>query len=282
MGGLTNIEIFLANYGTLVLMSVLDLKKCLENLDFFKINSISGVPSIFAMLIKQNKNSVNKTFLEINNVVMSGEPVNSTLVKNIKQIFPNSRLWNMYGTTELGPGLFGQHPNGISIPEGSVGYPISGIEYRIVDNILQIKNQYTMHLPGDLLTDDGYFITNDLFEVDSEGFYYCMGRADNMFISGGNNIYPAQIEKILDSHPAVFQSATVSISDQLKGKKPYAFVVLNKGVTATETDLIQHLLEHLPPSHCPRKIWFLDDFPTNSVEKLDRKQLAQLAEEYIQ
>ena len=78
-------------------------------------------------------------------------------------------------------------------------------------------------------TGDGFYITGDVFRRDAEGFHYFVGRTDDMFVSGGENIYPADVERMLERHPDVAQAAVVPIDDEIKGQKPVAFVVRKAG-----------------------------------------------------
>ena len=75
------------------------------------------------------------------------------------------------------------------------------------------------------MTADGYYITGDVFRRDADGFFFFVGRADDMFVCGGENIYPGEVEKMLERHPAVHQVCVVPVPDELKAHKPVAFVV---------------------------------------------------------
>jgi acyl-CoA synthetase (AMP-forming)/AMP-acid ligase II len=112
-----------------------------------------------------------------------------------------------------------------------------------------------------------------LFKIDEYGFYYFLGRADDMFVSGGNNIYPRQVESILEDHPLVKTAVVVGIEDNIKGAKPYAFIQGD----VTEVLLTEYIKTKLPPSHWPRRIWNLDSIPLNSVNKVDKQKLREVA-----
>ena len=83
-------------------------------------------------------------------------------------------------------------------------------------------------------TADGFYVTGDVFRRDAEGFYYIVGRTDDMFVSGGENIYPADVESMLERHPDIAQAAVVPIEDEIKGQKPVAFVVGKPGHSLDE------------------------------------------------
>ena len=129
----------------------------------------------------------------------------------------------------------------------------------------------------DSITEDGYFITGDLFRVNYNGFYFYMGRADDMFKSGGEKIYPSEIEPVIERHPSVALSTVVGIEDEVKGHKPYTFVELKPNETATAEDIKQFTIENVATYQIPRRIWILDTLPRTNIGKIDRKALKDLA-----
>ena len=128
----------------------------------------------------------------------------------------------------------------------SVGYPHPEVELRLVDGdnrdaeqgVLEMKCPAMMngyHNRPDLqppFTADGFYITGDVFRRDADGFHYFVGRTDDMFVSGGENIYPADVERMLERHPEIAQAAVVPIEDEIKGQKPVAFVIRKPGHAA--------------------------------------------------
>ncbi len=131
------------------------------------------------------------------------------------------------------------------------------------------------------ITPDGFYITGDVFRRDADGFYYFVGRTDDMFVSGGENIYPADVERMLERHPDVAQAAVVPIDDEIKGQKPVAFVIREHG-RALDADAIKHFaLANAPAYQHPRFVWFVDELPLASTNKLDRAALHRMAEERL-
>ena len=159
-------------------------------------------------------------------------------------------MTNAYGTTEAGPVVFGPHPKGLPQPELSVGYPHPQVALRLVDGdnrdaeegVLEMKCPALMngyHNRPDVaapITADGFYVTGDVFRRDAEGFHYFVGRTDDMFVSGGENIYPADVERMLERHPDIAQAAVVPVDDEIKGQKPVAFVVAKAGHRSTSED----------------------------------------------
>jgi acyl-CoA synthetase (AMP-forming)/AMP-acid ligase II len=276
MNGLSNTETVLKSHATMVLMPKFDSVEFIKNIAQHKINSITSVPTMLAMVLEETELLETVDFSFVRHVGMASSPVSKLLFDKLKITFSNAVIQNAYGITEVSPGLFGRHPSK-STPDMSVGYPAPGIDYRIVNGILQVRSPSMLlnynNIDAKNITNDGYFITNDLFKIDKDGFYYFLGRADDMFVSGGNNIYPRQIESILEDYPLVKTAVVIGIEDNIKGTKPYAFVQGD----VTEAVLIDHIKTKLPPSHWPRQIWIIDKIPLNAVNKVDKQKLKEAA-----
>src|SRR5262249_41202018 len=130
-------------------------------------------------------------------------------------------------------------------------------------------------------TADGFYITGDVFRRDAEGFHYFIGRSDDMFVSGGENIYPADVERMLERHPDVAQAAVVPIEDEIKGQKPLASAVSKPGRSPSEAEIERFALAKAPAYAHPRFIWFVDELPLASSNKVDRALLHGLAQERL-
>jgi acyl-coenzyme A synthetase/AMP-(fatty) acid ligase len=163
------------------------------------------------------------------------------------------------------------------------------VEARIDANgILQVKSPSILtgyhnrpELYANSMTKDGYFVTGDLFRVNKHGFYFYIGRADDMFKSGGEKIYPSEIESVIDSHPAVAISTVVGVPDNIKGYKPYAFAQLKPNATATEQELKEFTIVKVATYQIPRQVWILEQLPKTNIGKIDRKYLINLAQERL-
>ena len=131
------------------------------------------------------------------------------------------------------------------------------------------------------ITGDGFYITGDVFRRDDNGFHYFVGRADDMFVSGGENIYPADVERMLERHPDVGQAVVVPVDDDIKGTKPVAFVIPKSGHQPKEDAIKKFALENAPAYQHPRFVWFVDDLPLASTNKVDRGALHRMAEQRL-
>jgi acyl-CoA synthetase (AMP-forming)/AMP-acid ligase II len=208
-------------------------------------------------------------------------------LKSIGEVLPDIHVTNAYGTTEGGPVVFGTHPKGLKQPLLSVGYPHPDVELRLVNGVLEMKSpgllmgyhKAAMRSPKlkSPFTGDGFYITGDTFRIDEDGFYFFVGRVDDMFVSGGENIYPSEVERLLETHPMVEQSAVIPIEDEIKGHKPAAFVVLRPGDSLAVDALKQFCLQNAPAYQHPRWIWFIDKLPLASTNKIDKVRLQELA-----
>jgi len=273
MNGLSNLEVCLMGKSSIILQSKFNGDTASELIDRYKVNNISGVPSTIQILIKHSK------LESVKLISVASSPLTKKLYDEVKSINSTVHISNNYGSTEAGPGLFGKHHT-LPTPELSVGYPREDIEYRIVNEVLEIRNpSMSTGYTNDIIntTSDGFYITQDKFTIDDNGFYYFMGRNDNMFTCGGYNIFPRQIEQILESHSKVNEACVIPLPDEIKGNKPYAFVT----GSVSENELKELLYIELPYYSCPRRIWVIDDMPLNSVYKVDKKKLIELATAYI-
>lgn len=282
MNGLVTIETALVNQHLLVLLPAFNAHEFNNAIEQFNVDVVSTTPSMIAMAIN-DKSIYEVSVVSVSTIVLGTAPTSRALAVSVNQIFTNARIRLVYGSTEIGPDMFTPHPDRNTIPLGSVGYPREGIDYRLVDGILQIRSPSMMsryaNNTSNKVTADGFFITNDLFSIDDTGAYYFEGRADDMFVSGGNNIYPKQIETILEDHSSVIFSAVVGVEDDIKGTKPYAFVV--SSVEVDEQLLKEYLFQNLPPSHCPRRIWIIDEMPLTNANKINKLALVGLAKELL-
>lgn len=287
MNGLSTLQGSIASHSTTFLLPEFNAKTYLQLLNQYPINTLYTVTPMMAMLLEEKPLVDQVDLSKVKLVNLASSPLSEKLYNNIKKYFVNATLLNSYGCTEVGPGLFGQHPNPeIKRPPLSVGYPTGEIEMRIVDGILQLKSpgmfkNYSNRpdLNQSQITKDGFFITNDLFEIDENGFYFFKGRADDMFKSGGNSVYPSKIERILERHPKISLANVVVLDDEIKSKKPYAFVKVND--TISEQEIKEFFLKESESYMLPRKIWIIDSFPVTNTNKIDIKELERQAKQRL-
>ena len=123
---------------------------------------------------------------------------------------------------------------------------------------------------------NGYFHTGDLVRQDEEGFIYVVDRKKSMFISGGENVYPAEVERVLREHPDIDEAAVVGVGDQKWGEVGKAYLSIKAGVDCSEVDVLSHCVSKLAKFKVPKYFEFMDEIPKNGSGKIDRKKLSSL------
>jgi len=121
--------------------------------------------------------------------------------------------------------------------------------------------------------DEGWFYTEDIARVDEDGYFWIVDRADDMILSGGNNIYPAEIEDALYEHPDVAEAAVVAAPHEVKGEAPVAYVVLEEGTDPTEDEIRKFTLDYVATYAHPRRVFFVDELPRGATQKVQRFKL---------
>jgi acyl-CoA synthetase (AMP-forming)/AMP-acid ligase II len=250
----------------------------------YRCTTLSGVPTMFAMMLEQDDLLTRLDLSAVVGLEIGSAPFSEALLERVREMFPRATIYNSYGTTEVAA-IFGGHPDGLPAPRTSVGFPLSTVELRLVGADGDEANPGELWVRGDGVMNgyhgapeltaakivDGWCRTGDVMLRDHDGWYHFVGRVDDMFVSGGENVYPIAVEQVLERHPAIRQAAVVAVPDERKGALPVAFVVASRGVG--EDDLKRWALDRLPPSHHPRSVWFVEALPLAGTEKVDRRAL---------
>jgi len=255
-----------------------------------RVAFLTSVPTMIAMILREPDLLTSNDLSAVEAVRMGSAPITQSLIDQVRKAFPKAQISNGYGTTEAGPVVFGPHPKGIAQPELSTGYPHPDVALRLVrdgrevqdEGVLEMKCGALMthyhNLPeatAKAMTADGYYRTGDVFRRDENGFFFFVGRADDMFVCGGENIYPGEVEKMLERHPAIHQAAVLPVPDELKGHKPIAFVVKAPGAELDEQAVKSYALAHAPAYQHPRRVLFVAEMPLAGTNKIDKRVLAR-------
>jgi acyl-CoA synthetase (AMP-forming)/AMP-acid ligase II len=278
---------------TLPLMPQFDIERYIETIGRYRCTVISGVPTMMAMMLtrKDQLAGIDKT--SVRTIMMGSAPSSPQLITELRAQFPNAEPLVVYGVTEGGPVPLGPHPEGKPRPIGSLGAPYAGTEARLVDGPSPDEGELVLKNPGNLLgyhnlpeetakrLRDGWYYTGDVCRRDADGFYYFVGRTDDMFVSGGENIFPGEVEALLQRHPAVHQALVMPFDHELKGQVPYAFVVPRSGAKVSEDELKQFALANGPAYQHPRRVFLLNQLPLAGTNKIDREQLRRLVAEAV-
>jgi long-chain acyl-CoA synthetase len=266
MNALALSKLACAAHASIVLLPQFSARAYIEAIERYRCTSLTAVPPMIAMMLRETELLARTDLSSVELVRMGSAPVSAGLMAAIKRLLPQASVTNAYGTTEAGPVVFGPHPQGLPQPELSVGYPHPQVALRLVDEDGRVADQGALEMkcPALMLgyhnrpdvpspfTPDGYYRTGDIFRRDRDGFHYFIGRTDDMFVSGGENIYPADVERMLERHPAIAQTCVVAIADEIKGQKPVAFVVPKPGERPREEEVKRFALANAPAYQHPR------------------------------
>ncbi len=270
---------------TLPLLPQFDIERYIEAIGRHRCTVISGVPTMMAMMLTRKDQLAGIDTMSVRTIMMGSAPSSPQLLRELRAHFPNAEPLVVYGVTEGGPAPLGPHPEGKPRPPGSLGIPYPGTEAKLVGGPNPDEGELVLKNPGNLLgyhnlpeetakrLRDGWYYTGDVCRRDRDGYYYFVGRTDDMFVSGGENIFPGEVEALLARHPAVHQALVLPFDHELKGQVPYAFVVPRDGAKVTEEELKRFALANGPAYQHPRRVFFLEHFPLAGTNKVDRERL---------
>jgi acyl-CoA synthetase (AMP-forming)/AMP-acid ligase II len=175
---------------------------------------------------------------------------------------------------------------------GSCGKPLAGNEIKLLDEKMDEVPQGEvgiMYIKSPFLLDeyyenpeatqagyhDGYFTVGDMARIDEDGYYYIVDRAVDMVISGGVNIYPAEIEEVLYNHPSVYDAGIIGVPDPDWGERLVAYVVAKPGADISEEDIQNYVGENLASYKKPKEVYFVEELPYTPSGKLLKRVLRE-------
>lgn len=227
-------------------------------------------------------------------MLLGGGPAPLPLLEACKQ--KDIPVFQTYGMTETASQIVTLSPEYSISKLGSAGKPLflSQLQIKMDDGRLASpKEAGEIVVKGPNVTSgylhrpdatnekfhDGWFSTGDIGYLDEEGFLYVLDRRSDLIISGGENIYPAEIESVLLAHPAIKEAGVTGLENETWGQVPVAFVVKNSEAIVTPDDLQQFCLQCLAKYKVPKEYYFIDKLPRNAAKKLMRRKLIGLLEE---
>ncbi|MBB42364.1 MAG: long-chain fatty acid--CoA ligase [Rhodospirillaceae bacterium] len=276
--------------GRIVLLPKFDVRKYIKYIEKYKITMLTGVPTMYALMLQQEKLISTTDISSVRSISMGSAPASEVLLDQLQDRFPDARINLNYGITEGGPILFSwKHPDGLERPRTTVGFPIDGVEITLEDGpneyqgILKVRSPGVMlgyhNLPEATKRDlkDGWLNTGDILRRDEHGWYYFIGRADDMFVTGGENIYPGDVEAMLERHEDIMQAVVVPAPNILKAHVPHAFIVVKEGSNLNEKLVKEYALKNAPPYAHPRRVFIMEHLPLSGTNKIDRRKLLEIA-----
>lgn len=275
----------LAAGGSIVLLPSFDARAYARAIERWQVTWLTSVPTMLALVARERDLVGGLDFSSVRNVTMGSAPLTQALVDKVQALFPKAAINNSYGTTEAGPSPFGPHPDGIPRPPTALGYPLPGSLCELREGagqnegVLYMNNPMRMEGYNNLpektaeVLKDGWYRSGDIMRRDEHGFFHFVGRADDMFVVGGENVWPGEVERLVERMAGVHQAAVVPVPDEIKGTLPFAFVVRQPGAKINGDDVRRFALEHGPAYAHPRFVEFRDEIPLAATNKPDRKRL---------
>ena len=275
--------------GTVVLMRKWTPDAMLKLIAQERVTLFFCVPTQYQMLLA-SPTFAGTDFSSVRFLTSGGAPLPVSLLKAWTAVHPTP-FKQGFGMTEFGPGIFSMGPEFAVSKAGSIGRPNYFVDARLVD---EANRPVSMGEVGELVLRgpsmcsgyfdnpaasaeavdaEGWFHTGDMARTDADGFYFIVDRKKDMFISGGENVYPAEIEKALYEHPAVHMCAVIGVPDPKWGEVGMACVVLKPGQTAGEAELLDHMQARLARFKVPKFVRFFDELPISAAGKILKREL---------
>ena len=264
-------------------------EQVLELLERERVTIFAAVPTMYQMMT-QAPNWETADLSSLRFCTSGGAPLPVPLVNRYGSE-KGIRFKQGFGMTEYGPGLFALPAEDAIRKAGSIGRPNFFVDVRVVDgdnNPLGANEVGELVLKGPsgcsgywnnpeataaAYDAEGWFRTGDLVYHDEDWYFYVVDRKKDMFISGGENVYPAEIEAVIYQHPAVHMCAVIGVPDPKWGEVGLACVVLKPGTSPTKEELIAFMQDHLARYKVPKSVEFLSELPISAAGKILKREL---------
>jgi acyl-CoA synthetase (AMP-forming)/AMP-acid ligase II len=276
-------------HGTMHILRFFEPQKVMEQIDRDRI-TITFMPPVMATFIL---NSVNVADYDTSSlrIWISGAAILPTETRRqINQAFPSVNLFDVFGQTEMSPVTTMLKPSQAPGKPASVGLPVFNVEVRVVDDDDRdvpvgevgeivyrgptvMKEYYKNPEATREALRGGWFHSGDLVCMDEEGFIYVVDRKKDMIISGGENIYPAEIEEVLYQHPKILEAAVIGVYDEVWGEAVMAVVVPKQGEQLTKEEVIDWCKDRLASYKKPKYVEFMEALPRNAAMKVVKGEL---------
>jgi long-chain acyl-CoA synthetase len=274
------------------LMDMLSLMKIIET---YRPISFPAVPSLWAAILSLPPEKARDQISSIQVATSGGAPLPPWAHEKFENL-TGRKMMEAYGLSEASSAThFTPYPRGG--PRGSIGVPLPDTDAKIVDietgekecpvgeiGELVVKGPQIMrgYWKNQDLTSatlrDGWLYTGDLARMDQEGFFYIVDRKDDLILSSGFNVYPSQIEEVLEKHPKIKEAAVIGAPDRIKGQSIVAVIVLKEGMQGDKEEFLNYCKENMPDYRVPKAILFRDAIPRNPAGKILKRVLKRDAQ----
>lgn len=274
-----------------VLLKKFDADRILELCGSQRATILFGVPTTMEMMAR-SKRFGSTDLSSIRYAIVGGEPMPIELIKTWQE--KGIPIRQGFGLTEFGPNVFSLNEEDSIRKIGSIGFPNFYIKARVVDDhgkdvaqgeIGELILQGPVCSPGYWRNEsatreairDGWMHTGDLVRYDDEGYFFVAGRKKDMFISGGENVYPVEIERVLSQHPEIREVAVIGVPDPKWGEVGRAFVVTSPGARLNSDDIIAFCADKLAKFKIPKQVEFRSELPKGDSGKILKRVLKESA-----
>ena len=262
-----------------------------------KITFFGAVPSMHR-LIFQTCDLTPYDLSSVRLIVLGGEPTSAELIQRISGAYPNAAIAVSWGMSETaGFFTFSGLEDHIEVVEKTEGKPAPGFDMKVIAHSGEsARSGETGELlvKGPSVIDgyldkednrgtfaDGWLKTGDLGFLDENGYLHFVGRTKEMYISGGYNVYPLEIETVLNTHKGINAAAVVEVPDETWGEVGYAFVIPEEGVELDADEVITFCRTNLADYKRPKKVFITNDIPRSAIGKIMKKDLRENIDDYI-
>ncbi len=275
---------------TLVVRRRFDPEVTLDSLEEHRATAMVVVPVMLSRLADLGEEKVSERDMSALRIIfVSGSALGAGLAKRATDLF-GPVIYNLYGSTEIAYATIAT-PEDLRVEPSSVGKVVRGSIIKLFDddgkevdqgesgrifvgNLSQFEG-YTGGGNKDVI--QGLMASGDVGHFDSERRLYIDGRDDEMIVSGGENVFPAEIEELLGSHGSVQEAAAIGVDDEKFGQRLKAFVVVQKGRELSEDEIKDYVKDNLANYKVPREVVFLDELPRNPTGKVLKRELQENA-----
>jgi fatty-acyl-CoA synthase len=287
--GFAGMALALSLGSTLVVQRRFDPEATLDALTDNQATTLTLVPVMLQRMIELGEDQIRARDLHALRIIFaSGSAVSADLVKRTLSAF-GPVLYNMYGSTEVAEATIAT-PDDLAADPNTVGGPVRGTVVKILDEhgrevpvgttgriFVANAAQFEGYTGGeDKERIRGLMSSGDVGHFDAHGRLFIDGRDDEMIVSGGENVFPAEVEDLLAGHEAIAEAAAIGVADDQFGQRLKAFVVVRNGHELTEDDVKGYVRDNLARYKVPREVVFLDELPRNQTGKVLKRKLAQM------
>jgi len=284
--------------GTMVPVESFDAEKVLQAVDQEQCTALLGVPTMFIAVLEHPDFDQYDTS-SLRTGIMAGSPCPMEVMKKVVDVMGASEITIAYGQTESSPVITQTRTDDpLEVRVSSVGRKLPDVEVRIVSvetgedcepeeqgelftrGYHVMRGYYKMdEKTNDVIDEEGWLHTGDLAVMDEEGYVRITGRAKDMIIRGGENVYPREIEEFLYTHPEVSDVQVYGVPDEKYGEKVAAAVKLRQGSEITEEDIKDYYRENIAYYKVPEYVDFVEDYPMTASGKIQKYKLREAAVE---